>query len=160
MARISFSGIEAYSAKLAQLSAMAEEQVLGAAVYDGAAIMADAVREELEAVPVDDTHDNQTMKDGPDQKTKDALLKGLGVTPIRTDAGFINVKIGFDGYDGVKTKKYPQGRPIPMLARAVLSGTSFMQANPFVKEALRKCRKQAREAMAKRVEDEIEKIMN
>lgn len=160
MAKIEFKGLDAYTAKLDRLSALSKDKVLRAAVYDGAAIVADAVRAELKAVPTDDSHDKETRKDGPDEQTKQAILNHLGVSKIRDDNGFLNVKVGFDGYDDHPTVKYPHGRPIPMLARAVQSGTSFMKPNPFVKEALRKSRKAAMEAMGKRVEKEINEIMN
>lgn len=159
MAKIEFKGLEEYSAKLNRLEALSRDKIIGAAVYDGAAIVADAVKAEIQALPVDDSHSKEKKAVGPTQEVKDALLQGMGVAPLRTDNGFVNVKVGFDGYDGHPTVKYPQGHPIPMLARAVQSGTSWMQGNPFVKTSVRKARKTAEAAMARRVEEEIDKIM-
>lgn len=159
MAKIEFKGLEEYRLKLQHLSALSEERVLGAAVYDGAAIVADAVKAEIQALPVDNTHSKEEKAIGPTQEVKDALLQGMGVAPLRNDNGFVNVKVGFDGYDDRPTVKYPRGHPIPMLARAVQSGTSWMQGNPFVKTAIRKIRKRAEAAMARRAEEEIDKIM-
>lgn len=159
MAKIEFKGLEAYSAKLNRLEALSRDKVIGAAVYDGAAIVADAVKAEIQALPVDESHDSKTKKIGPSQADKDALLQGMGVAPLRNDNGFVNVKVGFDGYDDRPTVKYSRGHPIPMLARAIQSGTSWMQGNPFVKTAVRKSRKLAEAAMARRAEEEIDKIM-
>lgn len=159
MAKIEFKGLEAYAAKLNRLEALSRDKVIGAAVYDGAAIVADAIRAEIQALPVDENHDGKNKKIGPSQADKDALLQGMGVAPLLVDNGFANVKVGFDGYDDRPTVKYPRGHPIPMLARAVQSGTSWMQGNPFVKTAVRKSRRAAAAAMAKRVEQEIDKIM-
>lgn len=159
MAKITLKGLAEYEAKLNRLSALSRDKVIGAAVYDGAAVVADAVRAEIQALPVDDSHDKNTKLDGPPSETKQALLDHMGVTPMRNDNGFVNVKIGFDGYAGKPTPKYPQGKPVPMLARAVQSGTSFMQGHAFVKSAERKCRKKAEEVMKKRVEKEIQDIM-
>lgn len=160
MANISFKGLAEYSAKLNRLSALSRDKVIGAAVYDGAAVVADAVREEIQALPVDDSHDKKTKLDGPSSETKQALLDHMGVTPMRDDNGFFNVKVGFDGYAGKPTLKYPLGKPVPMLARAVQRGTSFMEGHAFVKSAVRKSRKKSEAAMKQRVEKEIEDIMN
>ena len=159
MAKIQFKGLEEYSAKLNRLSALSRDKVIGAAVYDGAAIVADAVKAEIQALPVDDSHDKKSKKDGPSSEVKQALLEHMGVAPLQDDNGFVNVKVGFDGYAGTATTKYPRGKPVPMLARAVQSGTSFMEGHAFVKDAVRKSRKRAEAAMKERVEKEIQDIM-
>lgn len=161
MARISFKGLEEYSAKLNRLSALSRDKIIGAAVYDGAAVVADAVRAELDSVPTDEHWGTPAYpKAGPSAEEKQGLKDSLGVTPMRDDNGFVNVKIGFDGYQGKPTRKYPQGKPNQMIARSVNSGTSFMAQHPFMKEAVRKSRKKAKDAMKQRVEKEIQDIMN
>lgn len=160
MAKIQLKGLEEYSAKLNRLSALSRDKIIGAAIYDGASVVADAVKAEIQALPVDDSHDKRTKTDGPSSDVKQALLENMGVSPMRDDNGFVNVKVGFDGYTGTPTPKYPRGKPVPMLARAVQSGTSFMEGHAFVKSAVKKSRKKAVAAMKKRVEQEISEIMN
>lgn len=153
---IKFNGLEEYIDKLNRLSALSRDKIIGAAVYDGAKIVADEVRRSIESLPTDERH---MKKIGPTESVQAALLQGMGVSPLQDQNGFLNVKIGFDGYDKNPTKKYPKGHPIPMLARAVQSGTSFMHPNPFVKNAVSRSRKPAVEAMKHRVDQEIDKIM-
>lgn len=160
MAKIEFKGLEAYSAKLDRLSALSQDKIIGAAVYDGAAVVADAVKAEIQALPVDDSHKKKARAEGPSSEAKQALLENMGISPMRDDSGFINVKLGFDGYAGAPTPSYPRGKPVPMLARAVQSGTSFMVGHAFVKNGVRKSRKAAVAAMGKRVAQEIEQTMN
>lgn len=161
MAKIEFKGLAEYQAKLNRLSALSRDKIIGAAIYDGAAIVADTVRAELDAVPTDERWGTPSSpKSGPSQEEKNGLKDSLGVTPMRDDNGFVNVKIGFDGYQGKPTRKYPRGKPNQMIARSVNSGTSFMTAAPFMKNAIRKSRKLAEAAMKKRVEQEIQDIMN
>lgn len=161
MAKISFKGLPEYQAKLDRLAALSRDKIIGAAVYDGAAIVADTVRAELDAVPTDERWGTPGYpKAGPSQEEKEGLKESLGVTPMRDDNGFVNVKIGFDGYQGQPTRKYPRGKPNQMIARSVNSGTSFMAAAPFMKNAIRKSRKPAEAAMKQRVEQEIQDIMN
>lgn len=157
MATIEFKGLTEYSAKLNRLSALNRDKIISAAVYDGAAVVADAIKAQIQALPTDDSH--QKIKAGPTTEVKQALIDHMGIAPLRDDNGFLNVKVGFDGYDSHPTTKYPRGHPVPMLARAVQRGTSFMKPNPFVENAKRTCRRQAEEVMKNRVEKEIEQIM-
>lgn len=74
-------------------------------------------------------------------KSTESLLKGLKVTKVYetpSDDG-INVHIGFYGYDGVPTKKYPKGTPIPLKAMAREYGTSRgEQKKPFLRKSFSK----------------------
>lgn len=161
MAKISFKGIDAYSKKLASLDKSLETRVLGPAIYDGAEIVMDCVVSKLKAVPTDDDHKQSGKKKGPDTADKEAVLHSLGIAPLQTDPdGYVNVKIGAQkAYYGPPTAKYPNGRPVLMVLRSISSGTSFMEAHPFMKAAVRESRKPAEAAMEKRVTSEIDEIM-
>ena len=78
---------------------------------------------------------------------------------MRNDNGFRNVKIGFDGYNRVKTKTWPQGQPNLMVARAIESGTSWMQKQPFMRRAEASAKGPCEQAMAETVDKEIQKIV-
>ena len=84
-------------------------------------------------------------------KTTKALEKGLKMTKVyktpSTDG--IGVYIGFYGYDTSKrTKKYPNGVPIPLIANAREYGTSSGEAKkPFFRKSFNK--KQVEDAMLK-----------
>ena len=75
-------------------------------------------------------------------KTSKSLSKGLTITKVyRTpsDDG-INCKVGFYGYDtSKKTKKYPEGIPIPLIALAREYGTSSGEKKkPFFRKSFKK----------------------
>ena len=74
-------------------------------------------------------------------KSTASLLKGLKVTKVYqtpSDDG-INVHIGFYGYDGVPTKQYPKGTPIPLKALAREYGTaSGEKKKPFFRKSFNK----------------------
>ena len=70
------------------------------------------------------------------------LEKGLKMTKIYktpSDDG-INVKVGFYGYDSTKkTKKHPNGVPIPLMAMAREYGTkSGERKKPFFRKSFKK----------------------
>ena len=82
------------------------------------------------------------------------LEKGLKITKVYktpSDDG-INVHIGFYGYNAdKKTKKHPNGVPIPLIAMAREYGTSSGEAKkPFFRKSFKK--KDIEQAM-KRVQD-------
>lgn len=160
MAKIEFKGLDEYIDKLNRLEALSRDKVIGAAVYDGAEIAADIIREEIEKLPTDESWGTpEYPKMGPSQEEKEGLLESFGIAPVRNDNGFINVKLGFDGYHGKPTRKYPKGKPNQMIARSVENGTSFMISHAFVKAGVNKAKKAAKAAIKARVEQEINEIM-
>lgn len=158
MARITFTGIEGTMDRLDALEAALKDRIIGKMVYDGADIVADAVREEIQRLPTDDRFvRGGALLRGPGSKQKRGLLDSLGVSHMRDDDGFLNVSIGFDGYNQIKTKRWPQGQPNQMVARSVVRGTSFMEANPFFKAAVKRARSSARNAMKKTADQELQR---
>lgn len=160
MAKFKFVGIDKYTKQLNGLLMATKDVVIGKTTYAGAAVVADAVRKSIEALPVGPG----SAKDGelidtvtPTQKR--GLLDGFGISPIQNDNGFINVKLGFDGYNSMRTKRYPKGQPNVLIARAVNSGTTFRKKTRFVDKAVSAAKKAAEAAMDAACNREIEKIM-
>lgn len=157
MATFQFGGIDTYITQLNKLQAATKEGVIGKTVYAGAAVMADAVRATIQALPEGKESEAVFGVITPAQKR--GLLEGFGISRIEDDDGFVNVKLGFDGYNSVKTRKYPNGQPNALIARAVNSGTSFRKKTKFVDKAVNSARKSAETAMDAACSREIEKIM-
>lgn len=161
MAKISFKGLEEYELRLSKLSERKEiERIAGRAIYEGAAIMADEIKASIKRLPVVTGYGTESnpLPGGVTAVQKDGLIKGLGIAPMQDDAGFLNVKIGFDGYNRTKTEKYPQGQPNQLVARGVESGTSWKQPHPFVKPAISRARKRVEKRMAETIDEEIKKL--
>ena len=78
---------------------------------------------------------------------------------MRNDGGFRNVKIGFDGYNYVKTKTWPKGQPNAMVARSIESGTSWMSKQPFMRKAESSSKSRCEQAMADTINKELTKIV-
>ena len=85
-------------------------------------------------------------------------MESFGIAKMQDDHGFRNVKIGFDGYNEVKTKSFPNGQPNVMVARIFNSGTSFSSKQPFFDKAVRATRSTAKQKMIEVAEKELEKI--
>ena len=156
MAKIEFQGIDEYFDKLKIIGDKATG-LCKRAVYDGAAIVADAVRAEVQALP---TTDHNETPQGVFSYEKDGLLDGLGIAKIKDDNGVVSTRVDFDGYNRMKSKKYPQGHPNSMIARAINSGTSKRPKNPFMNRAANKAKAKANAAMGARMDADINEIMS
>ena len=155
MAQIEFIGIDDYFKRLNELGKYSIG-LCKRALYDGAAVLADAVRSEVQALPVTDrnTEPQQVLS-----YERDGLLAGLGIAKMKDDGGVVSTRVDFDGYNRLKSKTYPNGHPNSMIARAINSGTSKRPKNPFMNRATRAARAKAEAAMAARMDADIEEIM-
>ena len=155
MAKFQFAGIDAYIAALQKIGDDTDETIRNA-IYDGAGLVADAVRDAIKALPTDSKHGTSENKiDGVTAVQKQGLLDGFGISPMKDDNGFINVKLGFAGYNKQRTKKYPNGQPNALIARSVNSGTSFRKKTQFVDKAVKSSKSACEAAMRKAIEDAI-----
>jgi len=154
MANIKMQGFEEYETILRNLEANIND-VVKAGVYEGAKIVADAVRVQINGIRAEGPSPYETERR---EIQKQGLKDSLGITAMRNDNGFINVKIGFDGYNALKNARWPQGQPNAMVARIFESGTSFSSKQPFVKRAIRQSKRQAAEKMKMTIEEKIEAI--
>ena len=116
MAKLTVKGLDDYALALSKLGDRADD-VAKKAIYAGAKIIADKVKENLENVLSGDS-------------TGD-LVESFGVTPISQDKdGNWNCKIGFDGYDR-------SGTPNQLKARVLESGSSKQKKRPYMRPAVR-----------------------
>ena len=161
MATITFKKGDEWLAKIAMLEALSRDQICGKAIYGAAEIVTDEIRSELKKVPTDEswgTDGDQTA--GPRKAQKKGLYDSLGIASMQDDGkGFLNVKIGFDGYNELKSARWPKGQPNQMVARSVERGTTYMKPNKFVKKAMAKSRTRALAFMKESVDKSIEEIM-
>lgn len=141
MAKMSFKGLDEYARKLERMKKNTPE-TLGAGVYAMAEIVADEVKKNLEAIPaISDAENIRAYKNGEKSRLtvgqKKGLVESFGIAPAQNDNGYLHVKLGFDGYNEIKTKKYPKGQPNEMIARTAESGSSYMNKTPFIRPAIR-----------------------
>lgn len=131
------NGINDYIKDLTAL-ATASDEMIRRSVYPAAGIVTDAVKAGIASIP------GSMLKPG----QREGLEAGLGIAPFRDDGGYIHVKVGMDGYNGRITKKYPNGQPNAMIARAINNGTSFSGKYPFIDRAVSSTRAKAEKMMA------------
>ena len=161
MANIQFKKGDEYLAKIAKLEASLRDEICGSAIYGAAGIVADEIRASLEQIPTDEGFGTSgSPVRGPRKVQVKGLEEGLGIASMQDDGtGYFHVKIGFDGYNKVVTRRWPNGQPNQMVARSVESGTTWMQKNPFVRRAVMATRKRAVAYMKETVDKKIGEIM-
>lgn len=160
MARFKISPkLAEYDKKIYELGAQAQTYIEDA-VKKGANPVADAIRAGINALPVDDRYYVKPgeLRTGIRTIQKIGLQESFGIAPVRNDKGFINVKVGFDGYNQLASRYY-NGQPNTMIARSVERGTSFMVAHPFIENAVKSSRKQAEDIMRQEIDNSVGKIM-
>lgn len=145
-------GIDEYLAKLGNLESKSEE-MCKRAVFDGAAIVANAVKSNIAGLPVGDPRQGKVT--GPQ---KQGLLDGFGIASFKNDGGFINVKLGFDGYNSTRNKYFPNGQPNAMIARSLESGSSTYGKHPFIGPAVSKSKASAEAMIKAKIDEQINAI--
>ncbi|MDD3394176.1 MAG: hypothetical protein PHG19_06000 [Anaerotignum sp.] len=158
MARITFTGLSEYMEKIQRLGMNAEE-IAGKAIYEAAGILANEVKSGINGLDAEGDGNVTADETERRKKQKDGLKDGFGIAVIRNDNGFINVLVGFGGYNDVRTPKFKNGQPNQMVARIFNSGTSHNRKQPFFDNAVKLSRKRVQLKMKEIFENEIENIM-
>lgn len=157
MAKVTIGkGLTKYLEQLGNLSDRADG-LAGKAIYEGAKIVTDAIRSNIEALPVQSGP--QKGPRDPTQVEKAGLLDGLGISKLQVDGSFANVKIGMDGYNEHETDRYPMGHPNAMIANAINGGSTWMKRHPFINNAVRSTKKACEEKMKEIIEEGIAETM-
>lgn len=147
MAKWTMHGLDEYAAYLQSIGKNSKD-IIGAGVYAMADIVANAVRKNIESLPAKpDIEGIEAYRQGRKAQLtiseKNGLEKGFGISPMQEENGYLNVKLGFDGYNSVKTKKYPKGQPNVLIARSVESGSSVRKKTPFIRPAITQTQNEA-----------------
>lgn len=146
MPKVEFPGLQEYTKQLEQLGREAP-RICNQALFDGARILADAVQAEIDTIPKMDPRDRKGLHDG------------LGIARFWEQGGATLTKIGWEGYNSWRTRRWPMGKPNAMIARAWIRGTSWITPNRFTSRAVRKARERCVEAMRRRFDRELEKTI-
>ena len=122
---------------VAQMSKLPDKGkgVAAQALFEGAAVMADAVSHAVRGIATEEFHYTKfgTRLPSPEEK---ALLMGArkGVAKFKKKKDSVDTSVGMQssGYGDLKGK----AKPIPQIANAINSGTSFMKPQPFFRQAV------------------------
>lgn len=162
MAKMKIKGLDEYASKLQKLSGGEAEKIMRHAVYEGGGYLANQIRAAIQALPAFEGS-WQNYKEpitGVSNTQKQGLLDGLGTSSIENSSGFVNVKIGFNGYNDHITKHYPKGQPNILVARSLESGSSIGAKMPFVRPCVNSNKKAVVKILAEETDNGIKKAMS
>ena len=152
------SGIDELS-KMLSKAGDAAPGVAAASLYEGAGVMADAVSQAVHGIatePFRYATGGDKRKPSPEEK---AILEAAprGVAKFKKAGAKVDTSVGLAnaGYAqlGNVTK------PIPQIANAINSGTSFMTKQPFFRKAVSKARGPATEKIEAGVRKRVEELL-
>jgi len=147
-------GMEEISEQLSRLEDRAPA-VAAKALYEGAGIMMAEIKKGAESIrtaPFKYAANGQTRLPSPEEK--DAVLSvGAGVAKFDKSGTEVNTSVGYSntGYADVNGTR----KPVPLIANAINSGTSFMPKQPFVRKAAKSGGTKAMQAMKDAIEAEF-----
>ena len=144
-------GLEEYLSALENLEFNAEGMA-GQAIYEGAKVVADAVKNNLEALPTKKPHERSEGRRNPTPEEKQGLIDGFGISRKETRNGYINVKLGFSGTNA-------NGAKNSSVAMRFEAGTTDCERLALVAKAVRQSRGAAEEAIRKSFEEALAKEM-
>ena len=152
------SGLEELSNALGKLGEEAPH-VAARGLYDGAAVVADKVSQAVHGIATKrfkyPAPPGKQRMPSPEEK---ALITGAkhGVAKFRYTGTEIQTSVGYQnaGYGSVNGKT----KPVPQVANAINSGTSFMAKQPFMRKAFSQSKQAATAAIERTILEELEKL--
>ena len=153
---IKIKGLEDTLKELERLNKNSPE-MLEETVKAGVQIATDEMRKQINQLKTSEAKPKKGQKRYPTKKEVQGLKDSLGFTPVRWNDTLIDANAGFDGYNEQKTKKYPNGHANQMIANSINAGTSFMQAQPFIRKAANAAKTSVLSEMQKKLNEEIER---
>lgn len=144
MAKFKFEGMDEYITTLGRIGRKQSEKIIKYAVYPGAALVADAIRDAL----------NSHRESG-------ELANSITLATMRNDDGYVNTKIMFAGYDSAKvSKQFPKGVPNAVKAASLESGNSRGEKGThLISKATKSVTERAIAEMSKALDEKIDQIM-
>lgn len=129
------------------------------ALYKGAGIMSRTIKQKARGIRTEPFKYAVSKQRLPSPEEKDVVLAATtaGVAKFDKNGTEVQTSVGYSdsGYADLKGKRVP----IPKIANAINSGTSFMQKQPFFRQAVNSGSKEAMQAMKEAIESEIETIV-
>ena len=152
-------GMEAISKLLNTLKDEAP-RVASKALYEGAGVMADEIKKQAGAIPTAPFHYAVFIQRdvSPEEKAIVTAEGAVGIAKFQRNGTEVDTKVGYgnSGYALLKGRR----KPIPKIANAINSGTSFMKKQPFFRKAVSAGSRSAEAKISEVLLEEYDRIIN
>lgn len=158
MARMNVKGLENFSQMIVAMGERGGD-VMKAAVYEGADVMTRALKEAIMELPEEEGYlPNGAKRQVITKQEKQAMADHVGIASMDYIGGKVTTAIGFNGYTGHPTKKYPKGTPVALLARSIESGSSVRHKFPFIRTVGKTAKEKVQQAMIEAANQKIQEL--
>lgn len=152
-------GMEEISKMLTELGNKAQG-VASLGLYDGAAVMREEIEKSARSIrtaPFQYAPPGQTRLPSPEEK-EIIVNAGVGIARFDKNGSEVDTSVGYSaqGYAPLKNKL----KPVPLIANAINSGTSFMRKQAFVRKAAKSGGSKASDAIREKIETLVEEMTN
>lgn len=152
------TGVEELLRKMEQMGEKGEAAA-SVALYEGARVTADALSAAVQGIEA-----KRVKYPAPPGKKRmpsteeKAVLEGAkhGVAKFRKGITKVDTSVGYQnsGYGQINGKTVP----VPLIANAINSGTSFMKKQPFIRKAISQSKGAAQAAIENKLREELDKL--
>jgi HK97 gp10 family phage protein len=149
-------GLEEISEQLNKLGEKAQG-IASLGLYEGAGVMSEEINKAADGIKTAPFHYAVFITRDPSPEEKAVVLAGgAGIAKFNKNGSEVNTSIGYAraGYAELNGKQVP----IPKIANAINSGTSFMKKQPFFRKAVSSGTGKASEKIIKKIEEAIDEI--
>ena len=127
-------------------------------LYEGAGVMSREINASARTVIDSKFHYGVFVKRLPSHEEKEAIQDACGIATFDKNGSEVNTSVGYGaaGYADIGGKT----KPIPMIAAAINSGTSFMNKQPYFARAVTSGTRKANEAITNSINEQYEQLIN
>ena len=126
-------------------------------LYEGAGVMADEIKGAAGQIRTAPFHYAVFIQRDVSPEEKAVVQKGIGIGRFDFNGDGVNTAVGYgrsSGYAMMAGRR----KPIPQIANAINSGTSFLNKQPFVRNAAVTGSTKATETIVKKIEEKINEM--
>ena len=167
MPRLSTTGLDDVI-KMMENVGVNSERMAAQSLYSGAGLVAERLKQAILQLPADDNEEHRHSGGIKviSAEDREDLANGVGIAAFENKNGVVNTAVSIEGYtrrkepdNGPGRRSYPNGVPLPMIARSIESGSSVRQKHPFVRQATHAMKQAVLTTMRNAAEAELQKII-
>ena len=126
-------------------------------LYEGAGVMAEEIKGSAANIRTAPFHYAVFIQRQVSPEEKAVVQSGIGIARFDQGSDGVNTSVGYGRRSGYAMMA-GRMKPIPKIANAINSGTSFLKKQPFVRKAVDSGSPKASDAIVKKIEEKINEM--
>ena len=133
------------------------QAVASVGLYEGAGEMSEAIKSHANGIQTVPFHYAVFIQRDASPEEKAIVTNArVGIAKFDKSGGGVNTSVGYSkaGYATLAGRR----KPIPKIANAINSGTSFMRKQPFFRQAVNNAKERVSDTIVQKIEEKIEEM--